>query len=72
VWPGRAPRQGGRRPVLAVLLLLAPLGAGCAGVVIPPTYTDGELALRCQLDGGWWRPNDLMGGYCEFESGGFE
>jgi hypothetical protein len=59
-----------RLPVLVGLLALAALGAGCGGVV-PAAYSQAELAQRCQLDGGWWRPNDLMGGYCEFQAAGF-
>jgi hypothetical protein len=53
---------------LAVALGLA---SGCAGV-IPPTYTQAELAQRCQQTGGWWHSDDLMGGNCEYESQGFQ
>jgi hypothetical protein len=52
---------------LAVALGLA---SGCAGM-IPPTYTQAELAQRCQRTGGWWHPDDLMGGNCEYETQGF-
>jgi hypothetical protein len=61
-----------RPAFFASVLLLGSLAAGCAGTVIPPTYTQNELGMRCLLDGGWWRPNELMGGFCEFESGGFQ
>jgi hypothetical protein len=47
------------------------LASGCAGV-IPPTYTQAELAQRCQQTGGWWHPDDLMGGNCEYETQGFQ
>ncbi len=52
---------------LAVALGLA---SACAGA-IPPTYSQGELAQRCQRTGGYWWPDDLIGGHCEYESGGF-
>jgi hypothetical protein len=47
------------------------LASGCA-VAIPPTYTQAELAQRCQRTGGWWHPDDLMGGNCEYEGQGFQ
>jgi hypothetical protein len=47
------------------------LASGCAGA-IPPTYTQAELAQRCQRTGGWWHPDDLMGGNCEYEGQGFQ
>ena len=52
---------------LAVLLVLAvtPL-VGCAGVPIPPAYTQDELKAECDRHRGWWRPDDLRGGYCDF------
>jgi hypothetical protein len=53
---------------LAVALGLA---GGCSGT-ISPTYSQAELAQRCQQTGGWWHPDDLMGGNCEYESQGFQ
>jgi hypothetical protein len=47
------------------------LASGCAGI-FPPTYSQAELGQRCQKTGGWWHPNDLIGGDCEYESGGFQ
>ena len=49
------------------LVLVAALGgaAGCGGAPIPPTYTEAELQQQCARTGGWWRPDDLRGGYCE-------
>ena len=29
--------------------------------------TGSVLILRCERTGGWWRPDDLFGGFCEFE-----
>jgi len=57
-----------RAAALAVGLGLA---AGCAGA-IPPALSQAELAQRCQQTGGWWRPNDLLGGNCEYEAAGFQ
>lgn len=39
---------------------------GCGSVRIPPTYTQDELKAICERHGGWWHPDDLMGGYCEY------
>jgi hypothetical protein len=47
------------------------LASSCAGM-IPPTYTQAELAQRCQHTGGWWHPDDLMDGNCEYEGQGFQ
>ena len=38
----------------------------CTTAPIPPTYTQDELKARCDRQRGWWRPDDLMGGYCDF------
>ena len=43
---------------------------GCGSVRIPPTYTQDELKAVCERHGGWWRPDDLMGGFCEYQQGG--
>ena len=41
----------------------------CAGITpIPPTYSQAELQGLCERHGGCWRPDDLVGGYCEFKS----
>ena len=55
--------------VVASILILCALG-GCAGGAIPPTYTQAELAERCWRTGGWWRPDTLMRGFCEYEAPG--
>jgi len=61
------------RPVIRAFALAMALGlaSGCAGA-IPPTYTQAELAQRCQHTGGWWHPGDLMAGNCEYEGQGFQ
>jgi hypothetical protein len=33
---------------------------------IPPTYTQDELKAICQQHTGYWRPDGLAGGSCEF------
>ena len=38
---------------------------GCGSVRIPPTYTPDELKAICERHGGWWRPDDLVDGFCE-------
>lgn len=35
---------------------------------IPPTYTQDELKAICERQHGWWHPDDLLGGYCEYDS----
>ena len=56
-------------------LLLAVWLTGCgpvgSGPAYPPAYTEEELAQMCVRRGGWWRPDDLRGGFCEFEAPGF-
>ena len=40
--------------------------AGCiTGAPIPPTYTQDELKMICERNGGSWYRDDLMGGFCE-------
>jgi hypothetical protein len=56
-----------RSLVLAGLLLLA---SGCASRVVPRPYTEQELQDRCHRRGGWWHADELVGGYCEFQSPG--
>jgi len=41
----------------------------CASTTpIQPTYSQTELKSLCERHGGCWRPDDLVGGYCEFKS----
>ena len=75
-WTIRLTTTGERRYpgcVVRAFALAIALGfvSGCAGM-IPPTYTQAELAQRCQHTGGWWHPDDLMGGNCEYEGAGFQ
>jgi hypothetical protein len=56
--------------VFALVVVLG-LASGCAGA-IPPTYSQAQLGLRCEQTGGWWHPDDLMGGNCEYQSSGFQ
>ena len=52
-------------------LLAVSLLAGCSRVPIPPTYTQEELRAICERQGGWWHPDGLVGGYCEYQTDGF-
>ena len=54
-----------RAPYAAVFIALTIL-AGCSSVPIPATYTQDELKVECDRHRGWWRPDDLRGGYCDF------
>ncbi len=61
--------------MIAVLIRLSlsialALVAGCAGLGAPAP-SDDEVQQRCVRAGGWWRADDLMGGFCEFQSPGF-
>ena len=42
------------------------VSCGATGAPIPPTYTQDELKAECDRHRGWWRPDDLRGGYCDF------
>ncbi len=39
---------------------------GCSMTPIPPTYTQDELKAICERNHGWWHPDDLIGGYCQY------
>lgn len=63
------PRGGGGRTLSALLVAItATIGAGCSSVPIPPTYTRDELRAICQRQMGWWHPNGVREGYCEYDS----
>ena len=49
-----------------LVVLMGILLAGCSSVAIPPAYTQAELKAECDRRRGWWRPDDLIGGYCDF------
>jgi hypothetical protein len=51
-------------------LLLVLTLAGC-GAAMERAYTEAELEATCVMRGGWWHPDDLMGGFCEFQAPGF-
>ena len=55
----------------ALVLVAITILAGGSSVPIPPTYTQDELKAICERHGGWWHPDELMGGYCEHQSDGF-
>ncbi len=57
------------RGVAGLLVILAL--AGCGSMALGPAYTDEELAQICLRRGGSWHPDELRGGYCEFEGAGF-
>ena len=59
-----------QRILTGVLLGAAVCGmvAGCSSVPFPPTYTQAELRAICERHGGWWHDDDLMGGFCEYQS----
>ncbi|MGH7368664.1 MAG: hypothetical protein ACREK9_19845 [Candidatus Rokuibacteriota bacterium] len=52
-------------------MVAAAILVGCSRVPIPPTYTQAELGMICERNGGWWHPDGLVGGYCEYQSDGF-
>ena len=54
-----------RAALLAVTLALA---VGCAG---PFSSVETNWPERCEQSGGWWRPDELFGGYCEYQGTGF-
>ncbi len=59
------------RTGVTVILIVAALLAGCATVPPSPTYSQDELRVICERNGGWWHPDGLIGGYCEYQSDGF-
>ena len=69
--PGRAANLTCVRSALFLLSLGIALASGCSSIPIPPTYTQEELRHRCERRGGWWRPDNLMGGLCEQETSSF-
>lgn len=56
--------------VIAALALLGASLAGCAAGAIQRPYSEQELRERCERQGGWWHPDELMGGFCEYQSPG--
>ena len=66
--------MAGRRAVSPYIGLvagaLALTLAGCSSVPIEKAYTEEQLQQRCELTGGWWHPDQLMGGLCEYQAPG--
>jgi hypothetical protein len=52
--------------LLSALAVAACLGGCATGSPIPPVYTQEELKAECDRHRGWWRPDELRGGYCDF------
>lgn len=52
----------------ALIVVGVILFSGCSSIPIPPTYSQAELKAICERHGGWWHPDDLVGGYCEYDS----
>ena len=52
-------------------LALALILAGCGPIAFGSAYSEDELGRMCIQREGWWRPDDLRGGFCEFEAPGF-
>ena len=44
--------------------------AGCSSVPIEKAFGEEQLKQRCELTGGWWHPDQLMGGFCEYQAPG--
>ena len=60
--------------MMAVAVILGVVAAGCATAQNPPTYTQSDLKVACERQGGWWRANLLVnnGGLCENQGTGAE
>jgi len=52
--------------VAAALTILV----GCSTAPMPPAFTQDELKAICERQGGWWHPDHLTGGICEYEQAG--
>lgn len=64
--PKARPPRSPERIAHAAIFMAMTILAGCSSVPIPPTYTQDELKAACDRQRGWWRPDDLRGGYCDF------
>jgi hypothetical protein len=64
---GNMPRR--RRTAIVLMIAGYIVAGGCSATPIPPTYTQDELRAICERERGWWHPDDLMGGYCEYRGG---
>ena len=59
--------RGTRALLLSALATAACLG-GCTTSPISPVYSQADRKAECDRHRGWWRPDDLRGGYCEYDS----
>jgi len=50
----------------ALATALCLLGCASGAPPVSPAYTQDELKAACDRQRGWWRPDDLRGGYCDF------
>src|SRR5712691_1742954 len=57
-----------RARLMALVLIAVTILAGCSSIPVPATHTQDELRADCDRHRGWWRPDDLRGGYCEHDS----
>ncbi len=65
--PGNFSRKLSTKLILGALVVLL---CGCAGAAGQRAYSESELRQRCEWTGGWWHPDDLMGGFCEYQAPG--
>jgi hypothetical protein len=52
----------------ALVFIVVTILAGCSNIPLLPTHTQDELRADCDRRRGWWRPDNLRGGYCEHDS----
>ena len=50
-----------------LVIVACVIASGCSSTATLPTYSQADLKVICERTGGWWRANDLMGGYCEYQ-----
>jgi ABC-type uncharacterized transport system auxiliary subunit len=55
-----------RSMLCALATALCLLGCASGTSPVSPVYTQDELKAACDRQRGWWRPDDLRGGYCDF------
>jgi len=55
-----------RSMLCALATALCLLGCASGAPPVSPAYTQDELKAACDQQRGWWRPDDLRGGYCDF------
>jgi hypothetical protein len=57
-------------PTLAVRLSLGMVLLACGCAVAPQGYSERDLQVRCEKNGGRWHAALAREGYCEFQSPG--